>query len=809
MMIFFVKRWMIRLGGIALLVGLLACSSMHHSNRVLWYDKPAEHFEEALPLGNGRIGATVFGGVKTERILLNEATLWAGGPVDAHMNPDAYKHIPAVRKALFDGDYQKADRLVRQIQGKFSESYAPMGDLLIDMNHDSIFTDYRRDLDLRTAVATTQYTIDGRTYFREVFVSHPHRVMAIRMKSDRKGSLGFTIRLSSQLRYQVSAQDNRFIMDGQAPVHAEPNYRGDMENAIVYDKQNGMRFRVITEVVDTDGTIQEDGKSLSVSGATEAILLISIATSFNGFDKNPGTEGKDEKVLAEQALKAASGKSFSAIKKDHIVDFTTFFDRVSLDLGENPVPGVPTDERLQRYTGGEADSDLEALYFQFGRYLLIGSSRTRAVPANLQGIWNPHMRPPWSSNYTANINVEMNYWPAEVCNLSEMHAPLLQFIENLEKTGRITAETFFDADGWCCCHNTDIWAMTNPVGDFGKGHPVWANWNMAGAWLSTHLWERFAFSQDTVFLRERAYPLMRGAAEFCLDWFIDDGNGQLVTAPSTSPENLYKTPEGYTGATAIGMTSDMAMIRELFNETVQASEILGQDDVFRQAMETALERLYPFQIGSKGHLQEWYYDWEDNDPQHRHVSHLFGLYPGHQITPESTPELAEACRRSLELRGDGGTGWSKAWKIGLWARLADGDHAHKLLRTHLTYTPPGPQIEYRGGGTYPNLWDAHPPFQIDGNFGGTAGIAEMLLQSRNGEIILLPALPAAWPDGEVRGLCARGGFEVDMRWSDKKLDKVEIRSKGGTQCHLRYGDYTLDLILKSGQKVGLNGRLMR
>jgi len=312
-----------------------------------------------------------------------------------------------------------------------------------------------------------------------------------------------------------------------------------------------------------------------------------------------------------------------------------------------------------------------------------------------------------------------------------------------------------------------------------------------------------------VFLRERAYPLMRGAAEFCLDWFIDDGNGQLVTAPSTSPENLYKTPEGYTGATAIGMTSDMAMIRELFNETVQASEILGQDDVFRQAMETALERLYPFQIGSKGHLQEWYYDWEDNDPQHRHVSHLFGLYPGHQITPESTPELAEACRRSLELRGDGGTGWSKAWKIGLWARLADGDHAHKLLRTHLTYTPPGPQIEYRGGGTYPNLWDAHPPFQIDGNFGGTAGIAEMLLQSRNGEIILLPALPAAWPDGEVRGLCARGGFEVDMRWSDKKLDKVEIRSKGGTQCHLRYGDYTLDLILKSGQKVGLNGRLMR
>jgi alpha-L-fucosidase 2 len=783
------------------------CGSARLPERALWYDRPAAAFEEGLPLGNGRIGATVYGGAGSEHILLNEETLWAGGPVDPEMNPEAYIHLPSVRQALFAGDYEAADRLVRKIQGKFSESFAPLGDLYIDMGHGSDFSEYRRELDIRRALASVTYMVDGIRYGREILVSHPDQVMAIRLTANKKGALGFSLRQSSPLRYRVRTQDSRVILDGTAPVHAEPSYRGDMPNAIVYDEESGMRFRVIAQVVSTDGSISAHSDRLAVSDASEAVILLAIATSFNGFDKNPGTEGRDERILAAQRLSEAASRSFDAIKRDHVSDFRGHFDRVVLNLGDAPAPVLPTDARLKRYTDGARDNDLEALYFQYGRYLLISCSRPGGIPANLQGIWNPHMRPPWSSNYTTNINAEMNYWPAEVTNLSEMHEPLLAFISNLAKTGEVTAKTFFDCGGWTCCHNTDIWAMTNPVGDFGKGHPVWANWNMGGAWLATHLWEHFDFTHDTAWLADYAYPLMKGAARFCLDWLVEDGRGHLVTAPSTSPENLYKTDTGYVGATAVGMTADMAMIRELFEKTIEATLILDVDADLRKEMQAASARLYPYQIGSKGHLQEWYHDWEDRDPHHRHVSHLFGLYPGHQITPEGTPELADAARRSLELRGDGGTGWSKAWKIALWARLGDGDRAHKLLRTHLTYTSPDPKTEYRGGGTYPNLWDAHPPFQIDGNFGGTAGIAEMLLQSRAGRIILLPALPSGWPQGEVRGLRARGGFEVDLKWEAGRLIQAVIRSQQGGSCEVVYGGRSRKIEIASDASIRLDGRL--
>jgi alpha-L-fucosidase 2 len=783
---------------------LCGCGKHSFPKRILYFNRPAHYFEEALPLGNGRIGACVTGSVPRERIFLNEATLWAGGPVDTAMNPDAYKHLPPVRKALFDGDYEKADRLVRAIQGKFSESFLPLGDLFIEMFHDTAYSEYSRVLDLRQAEASIRYTAGNVRYTREVFVSHPDEVMVIRLKANKKGSLGFTLRQSSQLRYSVSTEDRRLILDGEAPVHAEPEYRGDMENAIVYDEKNGMRFRIIAQIHASDGFIHDDPDCIRVTGATESVILVSIATSFNGFDSNPGTGGRDEKALAAGYLTRISTSSFTELRERHADDFRYFFDRVNLNLGDDPVPELPMDARIQRYNAGHRDPYLEALYFQFGRYLLISSSRPGSIPANLQGIWNPYLRPPWSSNYTTNINLEMNYWPAEVCNLPEMHEPLLAFIGNLEKTGRVTAKTFFDCEGWCCCHNTDIWAMTNPVGDFGKGHPCWANWNMAGVWLSTHLWEHFDFNRDTTFLRDRAYPLMKGAAQFCLDWLVEDGRGYLVTAPSTSPENLYKTNEGYAGATAIGMTSDMAMIRELFRQTMEASRILRIDTGFREEIQKASARLYPYQIGRRGNLQEWYYDWEDQDPEHRHMSHLFGLYPGHQITPDSTPDLAGACRRSLELRGDGGTGWSKGWKISMWARLMDGDHAYRLLQSHLTYTAPGPSVEYRGGGTYPNLWCAHPPFQIDGNFAGTAGIAEMLLQSGNGEIVLLPALPEAWSEGEVKGLCARGGFAVDITWKNHRLERAFLYSRNGTQVRIRYKARVIPATLKPGERLTLH-----
>jgi len=479
-----------------------------------------------------------------------------------------------------------------------------------------------------------------------------------------------------------------------------------------------------------------------------------------------------------------------------------------MDLGNNPVPELPTNKRLKRYSGGAKDNDLEALYFQFGRYLLISCSRPGGIPANLQGIWNPHMRPPWSSNYTTNINAEMNYWPAEVCNLSEMHEPLLNFIGNLAQTGKITAKTFYNAGGWCCHHNTDIWAMTNPVGDFGKGHPCWANWNMAGAWFCTHLWEHYDFTRDIAFLKDYAYNLMKGASQFCLEMLIKDEKGYLITSPSTSPENIYKTPDGYKGATTIGTTADMAMIRELFKRTGEASRILNIDEKFRVKLQRAEAQIYPYQIGKKGNLQEWYHDWEDADPQHRHVSHLFALYPGSQITIADTPELAEACKRSLELRGDGGTGWSKAWKINLRARLLDGDHAHLMLRTHLNYVDPNPEVVYSGGGTYPNLWDAHPPFQIDGNFGGTAGIAEMLLQSHTDEIHLLPALPAAWKEGSIKGLRARGGFEVNLQWENHSLIQTEIVAKVGGTCKIRYKDRVKIFSIGAGENMKMDNKLI-
>lgn len=777
------------------------------SANTLWYKQPAQYFEETLLLGNGKMGATVFGGVPNDKIYLNDATLWSGEPLNANMNPEAYKNIPAIREALKNENYKLADELNRKIQGRFSESYAPLGTLYLEFPGHENMQNYRRELSLANAISKVSYEINGIKFTREYFVSYPDQIMVIRLTSSQKGALTFDLNFDSQLKNSVVVNDYVLRADGYAPVRAEPNYRGDIPNSVVFDENRGTRFAARIKIINTGGMLVSGDKSVGLKNGTEALVFVSEATSFNGFENNPATEGVDAGYLAENQLSKAAAKSFDELKDSHVTDYQQFFSRVNLDLGKTTAPDLPTDERLIRYAEGKEDKNLEILYFQFGRYLLISSSRTPGVPANLQGIWNPYIRPPWSSNYTMNINLEENYWLAENTNLSEMHQSLLDFIKNLAVTGAITAKTFYGVnEGWVACHNSDIWAMSNPVGDFGQGDPVWACWNMGGTWLSTHLWQHYLFTHDLDYLKNYAYELMKGAAGFCLNWLVKDKNGELVTSPSTSPENKYVTPDGYIGATLYGGTADLAMIRECFMQTITASKILNTDAEFREKLVNATMLLHRYEIGKKGNLQEWYYDWEDEDPKHRHQSHLFGLFPGSQISPEKTPELANACRKTLEIKGDETTGWSKGWRINLWARLLDGNHAYKMYRELLKYVvPDGVKTNYaKGGGTYPNLTDAHPPFQIDGNFGGAAAVAEMLVQSTDSEIHLLPALPDAWSDGSVKGICARGGFVISMDWHDKVVTKVSIFAREAGKTTLFYGKNKRKIALAKGQTLVLN-----
>ncbi|CAC9972425.1 glycoside hydrolase family 95 protein [Flavobacterium panici] len=776
------------------------------SKNVLWYDKPADFFEESLVLGNGKMGATVFGGANSDKIYLNDATLWSGEPVNTKMNPEAYKNIPEIREALKNENYKLAEELNKKIQGKNSESYAPLGTLEINNAEKGKAVNYHRELDISNAISKVSYEMAGIKYTREYFVSAPDQIMAIKLTADQKGALNFDINLKSLLQSNVEVRNNILVMTGSAPIHENAGYAVLPKYLEIKDR--GTKFTTLVQIKKTDGQITSSRETLTLKDATEAIIYVSVATSFNGFDKNPATEGPDDVNIALQNLNKAFAKPFDKLKENHIADYQKFYNRVTLDLGKTTAPDLQTDERLLRYADGKEDKNLEILYFNYGRYLLISSSRTLGVPANLQGIWNPYLNPPWSSNYTMNINLEENYWLAENTNLSEMHLPLLSFIKNLSVTGKVTAKTFYGVnEGWAAAHNSDIWAMTNPVGQFGKEEPMWACWPIAGAWLSTHIWEHYIFTQDEAYLRKEGYPLMKGAAEFCLGWLVTDKNGNLITSPSTSPENQYKLSDGFVGATLYGGTADLAMIRECFDKTIKASKVLNIDADFRKKLETALAKLYPYQIGKKGNLQEWYFDWEDNDPKHRHQSQLFGLFPGDHITPLKTPDLAEASRKTLEIKGDETTGWSKGWRINLWARLWDGNRAYKMFRELLRYVDPdGKKTEKprRGGGTYPNLFDAHPPFQIDGNFGGAAAVAEMLVQSNENEIRLLPALPDAWEQGSVKGICARGGFELEIIWNNKKPEKVIVSSKKGGKTTLIFGDKKQDITLKKDEKTEIN-----